>query len=50
MDYCTSQFKIKSTRRLINSLVLRHSDKVIQTQVARKNGSARKYRQCFSKE
>jgi hypothetical protein len=32
MNYCTSQFKIKSTRGLVNSSVLRHSDDVIQTQ------------------
>jgi hypothetical protein len=31
MDYCTSQFKIKSTRRWVNSFILRHSDEIIQT-------------------
>jgi hypothetical protein len=34
MDYCTSQFKIKSTRGWINSFVLRASDEVIQIRVA----------------
>jgi hypothetical protein len=31
MDYCASQFKIKSSRGLVNSFVLQHSDDVIQT-------------------
>jgi hypothetical protein len=31
MDYCTSQFKIKSIREWVNSFILRHSDEVIQT-------------------
>jgi hypothetical protein len=30
MDYCTSQFKIKSTRGRVNSFVLPHSDEGIQ--------------------
>jgi hypothetical protein len=31
MDYCTSQFKITSTREWVNSFVLRYSDEVRQT-------------------
>jgi hypothetical protein len=34
MDHCTAEFKIKFTRRLVNSFVLRHLDDVIQTQSA----------------
>jgi hypothetical protein len=40
MCYCTSQFKIKSTRGLVNSLGLRHSDEGIQT----KSGAQEKQR------
>jgi hypothetical protein len=33
MDYCTSQVNITSTRGLVNSFLLRHSDEVIQTTI-----------------
>jgi hypothetical protein len=38
MDYCTSQFKIKSTRGFVNSFVLRHSDEIIQTKSGTQEG------------
>jgi hypothetical protein len=38
MDYCTFQFKIKSTRGLVNSFVLRHSDEIIQTESGAQEG------------
>jgi hypothetical protein len=38
MDYCMSQFNIKSTRGLVNSFVLRHSGNVIQTNSGAQEG------------
>jgi hypothetical protein len=38
MDYCASQFKIKSARGLVNSFVLRHSDKAIQLKSGAQEG------------
>jgi hypothetical protein len=38
MDYCTSQFKVKSIRGLVNPFVLRHSDGLIQTKTGSQEG------------
>jgi hypothetical protein len=38
MDYCGCQLKIKSTPELVNSFVLRHSDRIIQTNSGAQEG------------
>jgi hypothetical protein len=50
MDYCMSQFKIKSTRGLGNSFFVRDSDGVIQTESGAQEWQRSQVPGCFSRE
>jgi hypothetical protein len=47
LGYCRSQFKIKSTRRWINSFVLRHSDELIETMSCPQEGQRSQVSRAF---